>query len=146
MIDKNRELISLSESPLTRFWRVSFDELSSAERIFVCVWELEAQVNNGGFSQYFSNYSGDNSHLIVQSLVSIGAHQAAALVGKAIDTVGTDITTKPHDERELAIRNLQSETLDRLSELDYEFYEYPDDLTELLYEFVQKHRNEIQGA
>ena len=146
MIDKNLELISLSEKSTTRFWRVSFDELSFAERVFVCVWELEAEVNNGGFELYFLNYSGDNSHFVVQSLLSIGANKAAALVDKAIDTVGAELMAEPHDDRFAALRTLSSEVRQRLSELDYEFYTYPDDLTELLYEFVQQHRNEIQGA
>ena len=30
-------------------------------------------------------------------------------------------------------------------ELDGEFYEYPDDLTTLLYEFVVEHRSDIRG-
>lgn len=54
----NQRLLRLAESPNSRFWRVNYEALSRAEQIFLMIWELEAEVNNGGFHQYFSNSSG----------------------------------------------------------------------------------------
>ena len=51
--EMNRRLIRLAESPNIRFWRVDYDQLSFPERVFVLIWELESEVNNGGFHQYF---------------------------------------------------------------------------------------------
>lgn len=51
-MDKNNLLIQLSERG--RFWRVEFEELSPVERVFLAIWELESEVNNGVFYQYYS--------------------------------------------------------------------------------------------
>ena len=48
--EMNRRLIKLSESPTARFWRIDYDKLSTPEQIFLLIWELESEVNNGGFS------------------------------------------------------------------------------------------------
>ena len=57
-LEMNRRLIALSENPNVRFWRIDPAELSRSERTFLAIWELESQVNNGGFFQFFSNTSG----------------------------------------------------------------------------------------
>ena len=49
--DREKHLAGIYDN-LAKF---SWSELSEPERAFVAVWELEAEVNNGGFSQYFFN-------------------------------------------------------------------------------------------
>jgi hypothetical protein len=51
--------------------------------VFVCVWELEADVNNGGFDQYYFNSSGDLAGDAVESLNAIGAKNTADVVRQA---------------------------------------------------------------
>jgi hypothetical protein len=46
--EMNRRLIKLSESSTSRFWRLDYGDLSPPERVFLLVWELESEVNNGG--------------------------------------------------------------------------------------------------
>ena len=71
--EMNRRLIRLSESPTSRFWRLDYKDLSIPERVFLVIWELESEVNNGGFQQYFYNSSGALAPHVVSALKAIGA-------------------------------------------------------------------------
>ena len=145
MADKNKELIALSENPATRFWKVNFQELSKPEQVFVCVWELEAQVNNGGFEQYFHNSSGDNAQSVVAALQSIGANLTAGIVERAIGVFGSNGPSPDESQRQAVVENLSEEQKEVWNKLDAEFFRYPNNLTELLHDFVMKNRNQIQG-
>ena len=46
---------------------------TEAERVFVLVENVEREVNNGGFDQFFDNSSGDNAHESHQALLTMGA-------------------------------------------------------------------------
>ena len=52
--------------------------LSKEERIFYITQTLEMEVNNGGFSQFFYNSSGDFSNELVGAFTAIGANATAA--------------------------------------------------------------------
>jgi len=145
MADKNKELIALSENPATRFWKVDFSELTEAEQIFVCIWELEAEVNNGGFEQYFHNSSGDNAQKIVAALRSIGANLTAQILQQAIDVFGPSGPSADQTKRQEEIEGLSEEQKDLWNKLDTDFIGYPNNLTELLHDFVMKNRSQIQG-
>lgn len=143
-MDKNNTLVRLSE--VGRFWRVEFDALTTPEQVFRAIWELEAEVNNGGFGQYYYNTSGDTAFCVVEALKAIGANNAAQLVERA-NAVFTD--SKPprdRDEREVQLDSMTPGQDEMLEDLSTEFFEYPDNLTELLYGFVTKNSVEISGA
>lgn len=146
MIDKNHELIALSENPDTRLWKVDFEDLSDAERVFVAIWELEAQVNNGGFDQYYYNSSGDTAFAVVGALENIGARQMAAIVRQANAVFPDGQPSSTQEKRHQQLDALSDESKAVWKQLDENFFDYPDDLTELLYDFVQKYRDQIQGA
>lgn len=55
------DLIRISEAVWAQEAAEGIDGLSPAERVFLCVWNLEAEVNNGGFGQFFANSAGDNA-------------------------------------------------------------------------------------
>lgn len=137
--EMNRRLIRLAESPNIRFWRVDYDQLSFPERVFVLIWELESEVNNGGFHQYFLNSTGARAPHIVEALKAVGAVQTAALVQEAIAQVGS-IPWSDATARKAIMNALSSDVIEKLNKLDQSFYAYPNDLTELLYRYVDKHR------
>lgn len=143
-MDKNKWLIALSERG--RFWREEFDDLSHAEQVFLAIWELEAQVNNGGFDQYFSNTSGDTAFAVVDALKTIGAPEAARIVAKATSVFPGSSPPRDREQRQRLLNALPPEREAVLDSLDEEFYGYPDNLTELLYEYVIRNVAEIQGA
>jgi len=135
-MDKNTLLIQLSERG--RFWRVDFDDLSRAEQVFRVIWELEAEVNNGGFHQYFSNSSGDSAFAVVDALKGVGAHHAARIARSA--------PPRDRTQRQHLLDSLGPEQRALLESLDEEFYRYPDNLTELLYGYVKRNSTDIPAA
>ncbi len=88
-VDMNRALIVLSESSAARFWKDPYASLSRPEQVFLAVWELEAEVNNGSFHQYFGNSSGDNASQVVGALQEIRAMEMASIVQRAVSVFGT---------------------------------------------------------
>ena len=114
--------------------------LSEAERIFYITQTLEMEVNNGGFSQFFYNSSGNFSNELVSAFTAIGANTTAAICQKAIAAFGRDIPVD-RDKREEMLDELESEEIDEiLEECDGAFYDYEDNLNELNYNFVMKNK------
>lgn len=114
--------------------------LSEAERIFYITQTLEMEVNNGGFSQFFYNSSGNFSNELVSAFTAIGANATAAICQKAIAAFGRDIPVD-RDKREEMLDELESEEIDEiLEECDGAFYDYEDNLNELNYNFVMKNK------
>ena len=143
-MDKNKQLIQLSERG--RFWRVPFDELSPPEQVFRAVWDLEADVNNGGFDQYFFNDSGDTAFAVVGALEAIGAHRAARIAAAANALFPGSTPPRDRDERQAQLDALEEKNKAVLEDLDQEFYRYPDNLIELLHDYVKRNAASIWGA
>jgi hypothetical protein len=143
--EMNHRLIKLSESPNIRFWRVDYDQLSFAERVFGLIWELESEVNNGGFRQYFWNSTGALAPYVVDALKAVGAVAAAGIAQQALALVGPDISWSDDAARKAHISQLSSQAKEQLHDLDQAFYVYPDDLTTLLYRYATEHRSELRA-
>ena len=55
------------------------DSLNEYERTIFVTQELENEVNNGGFFQFFDNSSGQFASEIVQAFINIGAEKTAEI-------------------------------------------------------------------
>jgi hypothetical protein len=137
------DLIPVSEAVWAREAAHGFDSLSRGERVFLCVWNLEAEVNNGGFAQFYVNSAGDKARETPSALREIGATQAAAIVEEANRVFGPQGPPADRDARTQALERLGATTTGALSTLDAKFYEYPDDLEELLRQFVERNRDDF---
>jgi len=119
----------------------AMEMLNEHERVFYVTQILEQEVNNGGFSQFFFNSSGDLSNELVDAFTKIGALKTAKICKKALAVFNGKVPTD-RDEREELLDSLDCD--DVLSECDDEFYEYEDSLDELNYAYVMKHRNSFE--
>ncbi len=146
MVDENLWLIELSEKNRSRLLRAPFEVLAPPERVYRCVWELEAEVNNGGLHQYFFNSSGDHADFVLEALTLIGATQMREIVRQAIERVGSVALERDMITRRGLLLELPEEQQASLEELDQAFLAYPENLTSLLYRYVQVHRASIAGA
>ena len=81
---KDKILIELSSSTKTKVYKEDFANQSFPQKVFSAIWEVEAEVNNGGFSQYFWNSSNESAHFVVQALEMIGAPQTASICHRAV--------------------------------------------------------------
>ena len=116
----------------------AIENLNEHERVFYITQQLEMEVNNGGFSQFFYNSCGDLSGELVEAFKAIGALKTAEICQKAVSVFDKDI---------LADRKKREDTLDKeefndvLCECDDAFLEYNEDLNALNYEYIMKHRD-----
>lgn len=114
------------------------EKLNEHERTFYVTQILEMEVNNGGFSQFFFNSSGDLSNELVDAFTKIGAFKTTEICKKALAVFNGYVPTD-RDEREELLDNLDCG--DVFDECDDEFYEYEDNLEELNYTYIMAHRN-----
>ena len=136
-------LISLSE----RLWPIAnerFSDLSASERVFILAWEVEAEVNNGGFNQFFFNSAGDRASATAAALRAIGAERMASIVDRA-NSLFPEGPPADRSVRQNFLEGIDPDT-ELFEELDKEFYSYPDDLSALLYRFVTEHRSDIRST
>jgi hypothetical protein len=141
-MNKNAILGKLSESdPILT--REGFATQPVPHKVFSSIWALEAEVNNGGFSQYFHNSSAETASFVISALEIIGASSAADICKRAINCAFPAGLPADPDAIQEASLAFTDEVLDGLDQLDREFYTYPDNLTDLLFAYVVKHPGEF---
>ena len=142
-MDKNKLLIQLSESRMAKIGKQEFAQQSMPQQVFSAIWEVESEVNNGGFSQYFSYGSAESASFVVQALEIIGAPRTASICSRAIVTAFPGgLPSRVEDIRAVA-RDFSKEILVKLEPLDQEFFSYPHSLTDLLFTYVNGHPEEF---
>lgn len=104
--------------------------LSSEEVIGVGVLLFEAEVNNGGFDQYYFNSAGDLAIPTVKALLEIGARNTAALLGAANSEFPDSLPPVDRELRQLSLDGIRDTA--RFGALEEEFYRGKEDLTALL--------------
>lgn len=142
--DKNQFLIAIN-GWLCRKCNYGEDigKLSDAEKVFYLNTQLESEVNNGGFSQYFYNSSGDFANEVLYSLNAIGAEQTASIYRKALSALG-GLLPKDRDEREELLDKILIDSVgELLNECDNDFFLYPDNLEELNYQYIINNKEQF---
>ncbi|HEX5422632.1 MAG TPA: DUF4375 domain-containing protein [Candidatus Acidoferrales bacterium] len=142
-MDKNNILINLSESQMTKIGKEEFAHQSRPQKIFTAIWEVESEVNNGGFSQYFLNESAESAAFVVEALETIGAPRTASICRRAIAGAFPNGLPQTVEAVQSAATDLAPEILERLGPLDEEFLSYPHNLTDLLFTYVSVHPEEF---
>ena len=138
-MDKNHYLIELSESERTDFGRKDFADQPEPQKVFSAIWALESQVNNGGFLQYFVSGDFDTAEFAPVALRLIGAHACSELVHRALRALTPAPLPATQSDCEHLVDALSDEDSLQFDSLDAEFFAYPDNLTEKLFDFVAAH-------
>ena len=128
------------ETARKRLNELNFESLSEIDKVLITVYELEAEVNNGGFDQYYFNSSGNLAYYAPQALKIIGAPKMARIVADANQKFGINGPPRDWDERQEKLEII-TEDEDQWEELDSEFYSYPEDIEKLLAEYIGKNPN-----
>jgi hypothetical protein len=131
-------LFTLVESIQAKEGEIGFGKLTPREQVFFCVWSLEAEVNNGGFDQYFSNSAGDYAPETVVALRAIDAEHTASLVESAMALFGLEGPDSVRNTRHDELERLTDAQREVFSELDKRFFAYEDNLGELLARYMQR--------
>lgn len=117
--------------------------LTRAERVIACLTEVEMEVNNGGFDQYFWNSPGNHATEAVQALRELGAFHTAGLVAEASAQFGPDGPDPDRERRWKQMDGRSQAVRDRWSALDDQFYEYRDNLSSLAASYIRSHREQF---
>ena len=116
----------------------AMERLSAPERVFYITQWLEMEVNNGGFSQYFFNSSGDFANEVADAFAEIGAVKTAEICKKAVSIYDGEVPAD-RDEREDVFAE-DEEKCAVLDECDEAFFAYEEDLSGLSYAYVMKNK------
>lgn len=112
----------------------NMNALNENQRTFYITYTLEGEVNNGGFSQFFFNSSGDLANEAVSAFEKIGANKTADICKKAVEIYGESVPLDRDEREALLIDNDEVDEI--LNDCDNAFFEYEDDLTALNYQFI----------
>jgi HEAT repeat protein len=117
-----------------------FDYLIPHLKHYYAVFIYDAEVKNGGHSQYFVNSSGNQWRSALEGLNAIGAKARAAILTEAaalFGPAGPSIDTSPRT-RQLARFSEQQEK--SLSELDTKYYSCNESVNALLDQYAITHK------
>lgn len=118
------------------------ERLSEKDQEIVRIWRLEADMYNGGFLQYFCNWGYENFEKTRQILTKLGAVQSLAIITeyeKTMAVVKNDERIKElWDIPKYLDEFLSEEQQERLNELDELYWENPDDLQLLCFNYYLK--------
>ena len=117
--------------------------LNAAQLNVYIIYEMEGEVNNGGFEQYLFNSSGNNANQLIPALETVGSEQMlevarAAMVLWPESKIPEDIEVRR--EQIIALPEKITQELDRL---DSTFYTLREPLYELVYDYIDGNRSEF---
>jgi len=118
--------------------------LSTGRQAIFATWGLEAEVNNGGFNQYFYNFSssGQYAEEARDGFALIGANKHANLTQRAIDSYMKNI--KYFEKFKDGTLESFSKSYDNnpLDKFDKEFYalDSVEHLSKLRIDYIRKHK------
>ena len=121
--------------------------LTDAAKCLYFVRILDAEVNNGGFHQYFSNSSGDYAHEALAGLLALGAGETARLLQQAIHAFPSKRVSKKEGERNEQLDHVEGELLDALATQYYALSNAgTEDLDALILAFMTRHADGAVAA
>jgi hypothetical protein len=115
----------------------NFSNLTEPERVFIFVEMLEGQINNGGFDQFFFNSSGDYTYKIVSAYETIKAFKTTDLIKNAIKLFPVLPVSKDTKTRRRILQYLDERISEEWDKLDSKFYEYEENIVDLLIEYMK---------
>ena len=112
------------------------EKLSEEEKTIVYIENLEREVNNGGFSQFFFNSSGDFTEETVIALRNVGSTKFLGLLTSAIEQFPNSYVPKNRMERQDILDRIEDTSSLIWNDLDTEFYKYEEDLYSLMRKYI----------
>ena len=128
------------------------EKLNSSQRVLLIIENLQREINNGGFKQFYWNSSGDYAMETVDRLKQIGATITAGVVKKANDQFPDGLVPEDRDKRGEVLSLIGEKSSEYWNALDHKFYGPNketgiweiDDLPNLLIEFVKANKADFE--
>jgi hypothetical protein len=143
IIQNEQNPISEIDNVLSPIFYKNPEKLTFCEKNIVYVEELEREVNNGGFNQYFFNSSGDYVNETVAALETIGSKIFLRILKDAINKFPNGIVPNDREERQDILLEIDEDN-ELWQELDNEFYKYEEDINDLLIDYIKNNIGEFR--
>ena len=118
----------------------ALEKLTLPQKYFYFNQNLEREVNNGGFSQYFINSSGEFAHETLTSLRSIGTNKTASILQDAMAQFPDSLVPKDRAVRQQIVVQIEEVANKAWDELDKQFFTYEDNLSDLAIHYVKQNK------
>lgn len=116
----------------------------SRQAIYV-IWTLEAEVNNGGYNQFYFNSSGQFYKHLPNALKLVGANKFASLTKRANETFEKEnLKIIQHQDGTLEgfSKSYEDNPLNKFDDEFYELYE-TENLQQIQVDFIRKNKKEF---
>jgi len=117
--------------------RADLERHPAAIQVALCMHRLEAEVNNGGFYQFFFNSSGEIVPHTLHALAEIGAPDTKRLLEQAMAVAFPAGYPEDPSSIQSALAEFDA-VADALDPLDSEFLLYTDPLSDLVNVYLRK--------
>lgn len=128
----------MTSDPWAEYERLSEadpDRLTDDERRLLALGRMRADLNNGGFDQYFFNSAGNSVVDAIDAADSAEATALAALVRRAVDKLGVS-DPWDRDARQARLDEVDDDLFDDLDG-EYQALEAASDLDEVMRRFTR---------
>ncbi len=119
------------------------EKLNESQKTVLFVENLEREINNGGFNQFFFNSSGDFTHETINALKTIKAFKTADIVTKSISVWPNQNVPKDRAKRQDILEEIEEQANPIWNECDEEFYKYQDNIVTLLLDYVKSNKTDF---
>ena len=139
--DINKSIIELDNYICERcVWGEEIDKLNQQQKNFYYNQELEREINNGGFNQYFLNSSGNFAHQTIESLCLIKANKTAEILREAIGQFPVKTVPEGQSDRQEILEQIEENANEKWEDLEQKFFLYEDDLNSLNMEYIRENK------
>ncbi|MBN1216196.1 MAG: DMP19 family protein [Candidatus Lokiarchaeota archaeon] len=129
---------------LTPIFYQNPNKLSLPEKNIAIIEELEREINNGGFNQFFFNSAGDYSRNILTALKTIGSTFFLNIFERAIAMFPNSEVPKDRNTRQEFLEKIEEEANPIWEKLDREFYKYEEDIYSLMIDYIKNNINDFR--
>jgi hypothetical protein len=141
--EKTHEAATVVGALLYRIRGKPPERLSLLEKKLIAVDDLRAEVDNGGFQQYFSNGAADRSALALQGLREMGATQMARVVQRAMSVFPGGKPPAALESRQKAMAAVRRRAEAVWGPCEDEFYLHEEGYSVLALAYAKKYRAQI---
>ena len=127
-------------------------KLNEYEKVFLVMNELNMEVNNGGFDQFFLNSDGRYNDILVSSAEAIKAYDIAKICRKALAIYAKNVDAESviekrayHDSMEYMQIYKYDPIFPDLNKCDDAFYASEDSITGLSVQYAKENKEQFRG-
>src|SRR5439155_24322115 len=114
-----------------RSTQVRYSALSPVEKVALNIVDLDGEMCNGGWHQFFTNSPGENWFDMLQSLKTIGAINTIRIFERALAVFPNSRPAQSQFERENQMQAVGPMAREQLNQLDQQYYAQSEDIFSL---------------